>query len=76
MASLASEFLLDIFYHLRCGSGGEGQDRHSRQELPDIRNLKIGWAEVISPLRDAVGLVDGDETDLHVAQLRLEKFGG
>ena len=70
-----TQFCLDILDDLRRGGGGERQHGHTRQLLADTGYLKVGGAEVVAPLGDAVGLVDGDETHVHVTQFRLEKFG-
>ena len=71
-----SQPLLDIFYHFGCSCGRQCQNGYTRQQLAYFGNLQVGRTEVISPLRDAVCLVDGDEIDLHVAQFGPENIRG
>ena len=59
------------------GGGGEGQDGDARRErCADVGDAEVGGAEVVTPLRDAVALVDGEEADVHGAQLGAEEVGG
>ena len=67
--------LLDIIDNLWCGSSCKSEDWHVRQVFPDIGNSQISRSEVIAPLADAMGLIDTDETHLHVAQLGAEELG-
>ena len=41
----------------------------------DIGNLQIRGTEIITPLRNAMCLIDRDERHIHVAQLGLEELG-
>ena len=66
----------NIAHHLGRGRSGQRQHGHAWQQLAYLRYLQIGRAEVVAPLRDAVGLVHGQEADLHLAQLHLEYLGG
>ena len=68
------EFLADILDNLGRRGGRQGQHGDVGQEGADVGNLQIGGAEVVAPLGDAVGLVDGDERDPHVAQLGDEEL--
>ena len=76
LASLPSELLLDILHNLRRSGRRERQHGGMGKKLADIRYLEIRRTEIISPLRDTVSLVDGDETDLHMTQFLLKEFGG
>ena len=67
---------MDILDHLGGGGGGEGEDGGIGEDLPDFSDFQIGGAEVVAPLGDAVSLIDGDKTDVHVAEFRLEEVGG
>ena len=54
------ELLLYIIGYNRSCRGGEGQHGNVGQGVPYLGYFQVGRAEVISPLRDAVGLVDHD----------------
>ena len=41
-------------------------------QLADVGNQQIRRPEIVSPLTDTVSFINGDETDLHVAQFYLE----
>ena len=68
------ELLLDVLSHLWCCRRREGKDGDVGFQRPYIGDMEIRRPEVIAPLADAVGLVDGDEADLHVAELRQEEL--
>ncbi len=72
------ELRRDVSGDLRCRRGGEGEHGHAEPALQPLE-IAVGGAEVVTPLRDAVGLVDGDEAQVHSAQRRsdrsLETFG-
>ena len=61
------QFVLDIIHDSRCGSCRKRKHRFAGHHIPYIRNLKVGGAEVISPLRDTVGFIHGDETHVDMA---------
>ena len=67
--------LLNIVHNLGCRSGGKSQDRSSRFQPAYFGNSEVRWAEVISPLADAVRFVNGDEADIYVSQLGEEDVG-
>ena len=49
---------------------GRGDRDHLdlRKRLRDFAQAQIFWAEIVTPLRDAMGLVDGQTVDLGLAQ--------
>ena len=51
----------DVALHGRGGRGGEGDDRRGAQGREILSQHSVVGAEIVSPLRDAVGFVDGDE---------------
>ena len=44
--------------HSRGGCGRHRHDRNAGKILPQLTQLLVVWAEVVSPLADAVGLVN------------------
>ena len=66
---------LDIVDHFSGGRSGKGQDRCLGHIGPDIDNLQIRRTKVITPLRDAMRLIDSQKTDLHLFH-RLHKITG
>ena len=69
------ELALDVLHHGGSGRGGQCEDGNLGQQLPYLRYLQVGRAEVVAPLADAVGLVHSDEAHPHVAQFGQEEFG-
>ncbi len=63
------QLLGDVGHHARCGRGGEREHGHAGQCVAQIGQPQVRRAEVVAPLRDAVGLVDHDEA--HVPCLYL-----
>ena len=53
----------DLGARLRIGGGGERNARHLRETLVQHRQLQIFRAEIVAPLRHAMGLVDGEQRD-------------
>ena len=58
----------------RCGCGGERQHGCVGLDAAQVGDVQVGGPEVVAPLADAVGFVNGDETHAHVAQLGLEQL--
>ena len=58
----------DVVPGLGIGGGGEGDDRHSGEQPAQPAELHILGPEVVAPLRDAVGLVNGEQGDLQLRQ--------
>ncbi len=54
----------DILAGAGVGGGGDGQARDPGEELGQAAQHAVFGAEVVAPLADAVGLVDGDQGDL------------
>src|SRR5690606_32729402 len=79
------QLLDDVAADGRRGGGGDGENGRGPapgacEEGPDGRDAAVGRAEVVAPLRDAVGLVDGEEGDVQAGrprpeQLRLQPLG-
>ena len=58
------QVFLDVQLHFGRGRGREGNNGHvAAQVVDDAANLAVLGPEVVAPLRDAVGLVDGHEAD-------------
>ena len=51
---------------------GEGEHPGGAQLARALRELEVVGTEVVTPLRDAVRLVDGEERDLHARELGHE----
>jgi hypothetical protein len=58
----------DVVHHFLGGGGGQRQHRRTAQGLDRAGHLEVGRAEVVPPLRDAVGFVDHHQGDLHFLQ--------
>ena len=58
-----------------CGGGCERQHRGRREYLAYLGNLAVGGTEIVSPLRDAVCLVDCNHFYIDAAYLLEEYFG-
>ena len=56
-----SELRDDVVLHQRRGRGGEGDDRRRTQQRQALAEHAVIRPEVVSPLRDAVRLVDRDQ---------------
>lgn len=63
---LKQQPLLYVINHLWRSGGGEGQHWRFGFDLTKVSNVQIGGAEVIAPLTDAVGFVNGDEAHLQI----------
>ena len=55
---------LDVRPDARGGGGGQRQADRLREALAHLDQLAVFGAEVVAPLGDAVGLVDGQQIDL------------
>ena len=69
-----SELANDVFHYLPRRRRREGKDRRPFQRANGVGQGEIGGAEVVSPLRDAVGLVDHEQRDAACAQ-QIEVLG-
>jgi len=58
----------DVGPGLGIGGGGEGDQRHLGEEAPQAAELHVFGPEIMPPLGDAVGFVNGKEGDLHLLQ--------
>ena len=76
-----AQVLLNIQLHLGRGRGREGDQRRGADLVDDRADAAVLGPEVVSPLRDAVRLVDGVERHLYLMQERHvvllgERLGG
>ena len=60
----------DFPARLRIGGGGQRHSRHAGKPFAQNVQAQIVLPEVVPPLGDAMGLVDGDDGQLHVRQQR------
>ena len=57
-----AELLLDVVDHPGVGGGCGGQDRDGVRQLGDqVRDAPVVGAEIVAPVRDAVGLIDDQQ---------------
>ncbi len=64
----------DLAPHLLSGGRGAGHHRRRPQPLDHAAQPQVIRAEVVAPLGDAVGLVDGEEVHAALGQ-RVEELG-
>lgn len=59
-ACVGAEFKLaaDVLHYLGCGRGSERKHRDIGELLAEFAYFQVGGAEIVAPLRYAVGLVD------------------
>ena len=67
-----AELLDDVELDARDGGRRQRHEGHAGQLLADAAQGPVGRAEVVAPLRDAVGLVHGDERDAPLGVQGLE----
>ena len=68
------ELLGDVLAHALGGGGRERHERDLREAVAELGNLAILGSEVVAPLADAVGLVDGEE--VHAPALQVGEHPG
>ena len=61
LAFLQPQPLHNLGAGARVGGGGERQARHRRKAIGQQPELDVLGSEVVPPLRDAVGLIDGEQ---------------
>ena len=66
---LESQPLHDVMDNSRRSRGSKGQYGYAGLDLTDIRNLKIGRTEVVSPLTDTMGFINCDEAHGNALEL-------
>ena len=71
----------NVLPHPLGSGGGQGDNRSVGTRLAERLQPAVGGAELMAPLGDAVGFVDGDEADVEVGKKALElgqggTFGG
>ena len=59
-----SELFEDIVANFLSGCCGQGHDRGVREVASEFGQLSVFGSKIVSPLRHAVGFVDGDHVDL------------
>ena len=69
-----AELRHDVVADARGGRGGERVDRDTGERRAQPAQLAVLGPEVVSPVADAVGFVDGDEPDAPAGELLLEPF--
>ena len=70
--ALKSKAFHDVIRHLRSGSSRKGYHRGIHQ-FTELAYLQIIRTEIISPLGDAVSLINDDVADIHFAHIAFEK---
>ena len=60
------QLVLDVYHHLGRGGGSEREDRYIGLDAAYVGNTQVTGTEVIAPLADAMGFVDGDKTNVDV----------
>ncbi len=58
----------DVVAGAGIGRGGDGEARHVREDLGQAAQHAVLGAEVVAPLADAVGFVDGDQRQRQAGQ--------
>ena len=58
----------NVVSHSRCGGGGEGVEARGGKSRAEHRQLSIFWAEVVSPVANAVRLINGKSFHAHLRQ--------
>ena len=73
---LEPQLVLNVVHHLWRGSGGERQNGHRvGDDVAQLGNLLIGRAEVVAPLRNAMGLIHTYHADVaHSFQFGAKQF--
>jgi len=66
------ELVDDVVADLAGGAGGEGRDGMIGEKSAELAELAVFGAEVVAPLGDAMGFVDGEEGERDL----LEPLGG
>ena len=64
----------DIAAHLLGGGGGEGVDGAAGEEFLESGELAVFRSEVVAPVADAVGFVNGEGVHVAVAEHGLQGF--
>jgi hypothetical protein len=60
----------DFFAGTFVGSGRQSDARHVREQLGQLAQLQVFRTEIVTPLRNAVGFVDGEQRNLEALQKR------
>ncbi|MNF56383.1 hypothetical protein D3C84_378670 [compost metagenome] len=60
----------DLFAGPLVGGGGQGDARYMGKQLGQLAQLQVFGAEVMTPLRNAVGFVDGEQRNIKALQER------
>ncbi len=65
----------DVVRDARCGRGRESQHGDAGNPLAQLGDPQVGGAEVVAPLGDAVGLIDGEKRYVHSLHPQAEGLG-
>ncbi len=68
LGAVEPEAPADILAGLGIGRGCQGETRHPGIALGEHGELQVFGPKVMAPLADAMGLVDGEESDLHAIE--------
>ena len=68
------ELGLNVFYDFRRSRSRQCQNRNVWQQFPYFGYLKVGRAEVISPLGYAVRFVNSNQAHFHIMEFGLENL--
>ena len=66
--SAMSKARADVGGDLGGGRGGEGEDAGDAEVFGEAGKFEVVGAEVVAPLGDAVGFVDGEEGDVEFVE--------
>ena len=63
-----AQLLADVGHHVGRGGGCQRQHRRAPDRLDRSGHFEVGRAEVVAPVRDAMGLVDDDQRDVDLLE--------
>ena len=73
LALLQAQSLADVLAGAGIGRGGEGEPRHLWEACRQLIELAVFGAEIVAPLRDAMGFVDREQADRQGCRQTLEQ---
>ena len=65
----------DVVRDARCGRGRESQHGDAGNPLAQLGDPQVGGPEIVAPLGDAVGLIDGEKRYVHSLHPQAEGLG-
>ncbi len=75
IGQLKVKALLYIIPYLGSGRSCKGQHRHFRMKFPQISNMQVRRPEIITPLRDAMRLVNRNKVYIHIFDTLAHQVG-